>query len=75
MNRRCTQDDLLYPLLDFFNRSSSKIAAMQLKRYSNEEYRQARKRCGVTRMDPTLEETVSYLITYMRRRGLIGMPS
>jgi hypothetical protein len=71
MNRRCTRDDPLYPLLDFFNRSASKIAAMQLKRYSNDAYREARARSGATRVHPTLAETVANLVAYMRREGLI----
>ena len=71
MNRRCTKDDPLYPLLDFFNRSASKIAAMQLKRYRNDRYREARVRSGIGRSDPPLKDTVSYLIAYMHRQGLI----
>lgn len=70
MNRRCTKSDPLYPLLSFFNRSASKIDAMQLKRYRNDQYQKARERLGIGR-DPTLEDTVSYLISYMRDEGLI----
>jgi thioester reductase-like protein len=72
MNRRCTRASPLYPLLDFFNRSHRKIAAMQLKRYNNDGYRAARDRTGEGRGDPSLRETVSYLMDYMVREGLIG---
>ncbi len=72
MNRRCTSDDPLYPLLDFFNRSYWKIEAMQLKRYNNEQYRKARERSGRGRSDPPLRDTVSYLMLYMLRTGLIS---
>jgi thioester reductase-like protein len=71
MNRRCTKEDLLYPLLDFVNRSHSKISAMQHKRYNNDQYRQARRQSG-GRRDPELAETVSYLMAYLRREGLVG---
>lgn len=71
MNRRCGKDDLLYPLLDFFNRSHLKIAAMQHKRYSNDRYREARAQSDNGRADPPLRDTVSYLMAYMRREGLI----
>jgi thioester reductase-like protein len=72
MNRRCTSDDPLYPLLDFFNRSYWKIAAMQLKRYSNEQYRKAREQSGRGRWDPPLRDTVSYLMAYMLGTGLVS---
>jgi thioester reductase-like protein len=71
MNRRCTSNDPLYPLLDFFNQSYWKIAAMQLKRYNNEQYRKVRKQSG-GRCDPLLKDTISYLMAYMLRTGLIA---
>lgn len=71
MNCRCTKSDALYPLLSFFNHSASKIGAMQLKRYRNDQYQKARVRLGIARSDPTLEETVSYLIACMLNLGLI----
>jgi len=72
MNRRCGRDNPLYPLLDFFNRSYAKIAAMELKRYNNDEYRKARRRCGDWRPDPPLKDTISYLIAHLRAEALIS---
>ena len=63
LKRRCMPSDPLYPLLDFFTRSQNKIAAMQQKRYNNDQYRAARKIEGYA--DPSLEEVVSYLMKYM----------
>lgn len=71
MNRRCTRDDLLYPLVDFFNAAQHKVAAMQHKRYGNAEYRHARAATGHARPDPTLDQTVSYLVEFMLREGII----
>ena len=71
MNRRCASNDPLYPLLDFFNRSYWKIAAMQLKRYNNEQYRKARKQSD-GRCDPLLKDTIGYLVAYMLRTGVIA---
>jgi len=71
INRRCTADDPLYPLLDFFNRSAPKIVAMQLKRYRNDAYREARARAGMARPDPPLRQTVEAIADYMRRARLI----
>jgi len=72
INRRCGPDDPLYPLVDFFNRSHRKIAAMQHKRYRSDRYREAREKSGAGRRDPPLRETVSSIITFMRREGLIA---
>jgi nucleoside-diphosphate-sugar epimerase len=71
MKRRCVKDDPIYPLLDFFSRSHLKIAAMQHKRYNNNRYREARQLSGNGYADPQLQETVSYLMAYMLREGII----
>jgi thioester reductase-like protein len=71
MNRRATKDDLIYPLLDFFNRSQAKLAAMQHKRYNNDGYREVRSRAVDGRPDPRLEETVSYLMDFLLRDGIV----
>ena len=71
MKRRCQKDELLYPLLDFFGRSHLKIAAMADKRYNNDRYREARIQSGIGCDDPLLEDTVSYLMAYMLREGII----
>ncbi len=70
MKRRTTRDDLVYPLVGVFSRSQQKIGAMQHKRYNNDGYRRARELAGGC-PDPTLAQTVSYLVRYMRRAGLI----
>ncbi len=72
LNLRCSASDPVYPLLDFFNRSADKIAAMQLKRYSSSAYRQARDGLADGRADPSLEQTASYLVRYLLEQGLIA---
>ena len=74
MNRRCAKTDPLYPLLDFFNGSAARIAAMQLKRYDNRNYRVARALSGYGRADPTLSSTVASIVLYLRTQGLIRDP-
>jgi thioester reductase-like protein len=71
IRRRCTKNDRLYPLVEFFNRSHPRIAAMQQKRYNNNQYREARQLSSNARGDPQLKDTVSYLMTYMLREGFI----
>ncbi len=68
--QRASQEDLVYPLTDFFVRSQEKFAAMQRKRYNNDLYRQVREQCG-GRREPSLDDTVSYLVDYMLRMGII----
>ena len=71
MNAYCTRNDLLYPLLDFFNRSYGKIEAMQDKRYGNTRYRQAREEAGNVAGDPRLDTTVTFMVEYMLREGIV----
>ncbi len=70
LNQRATQEDLIYPLTDFFIRSQDKLAAMQHKRYNNDTYRQVREQCG-GRREPCLDDTVSYIIDHMVRAGIL----
>jgi thioester reductase-like protein len=74
MNRRCTKDDPIFPLIDFFNRSHVKIAAMQHKRYNNDRYREARDRSGRGRNDPGLAATVAYMMEFLLREGMVPPP-
>jgi thioester reductase-like protein len=69
--RRCAKEDPLYPVLNFFRRSHSKMAAMEHKRYNNDHYREAVQRSGMGYPHPTLRQTVSYLMSYMLREGCI----
>jgi thioester reductase-like protein len=75
MNRRCANSDPLYPLLGFFNSSAARIAAMQLKRYSNSGYREARARSRGGRADPALSATVAAIVSYLQTQGLVRLPS
>lgn len=69
--RRCTKDDLLFPLLDFFVRSTDNISAMEFKRYDNQNYYQAVQQAKWGKPDPTLEETVKGLLLFMQNEGIV----
>lgn len=75
LNRRCTQRDQLYPLVDFLTRSADKIAAMRDKRYDNTRYRHARdlaRDSGKVHLrEPALADTVEHLVQFLRRERLI----
>jgi thioester reductase-like protein len=71
MTQRCTQEDLLYPLTDFFVRSQDKLVAMQHKRYNNDMYRKARAQVG-GQGDPALDQTVAFIMDHMLREGIVA---
>ncbi len=72
LRRRCTPEDAMYPLLDFFTRARAKMSAMQHKRYSNIHYRLARAHAGVARPEPSLEATIDCLRAAMLASGAIA---
>ncbi len=74
MNRRCTPDDPLYPLLVFFNRSYRKFKPMEHKRYDNRHYRAALDRVCPDAREPRLSDTVNYIVQHLLRAGLIPPP-
>lgn len=73
VNRLCTPDDLLYPLLVFLNRSQHKFKPMEPKRYDNRHYRAALDRVGPDIVEPRMEDTVAYIVAHLQRDGLIPL--
>lgn len=71
LNRRCTPNDQMYPLVDFLTRSADKIAAMRDKRYDNTQYRHRRGLTNVRLREPALTETVDHLVRFLRSERLI----
>jgi len=71
--RRCRKEDLLFPLLDFLVGSVDNISAMEFKRYDNTEYQKARNAATWGVPEPTLEETVSGILKFMHRKGIISV--
>jgi thioester reductase-like protein len=71
---RCRRDDLLFPLLDFFVRSTERITAMEFKRYDNANYRKFRDLSPWGRPDPPLREVVRGILEFMTREGIAGEP-
>jgi thioester reductase-like protein len=71
--KRCTRDDLLYPLLDFLIGSVDSIASMEFKRYDSSRYRAARDASAFGQPDPSLEDTVLGILRFMARQQLIAV--
>lgn len=71
LNRRCTPNDQMYPLVDFLTRSAGKIAVMRDKRYDNTQYRRRRSQVDVRLREPALIETVDHLVRFLRSERLI----
>jgi thioester reductase-like protein len=71
--RRCTKEDLLFPLLDFLVGSVDNISAMEFKRYDSSCYQAARNASAWGKPDPSLEDTVSGILRFMQRKGIISV--
>ena len=71
--RRCRKEDLLFPLLDFLVGSVDNITAMEFKRYDNSSYQAARDASKWGKADPSLEDTVSGILKFMNRKGIISV--
>jgi hypothetical protein len=71
MKRLCSAADPAFPLIDFVARAHSKVVVMEGKRYRNAAFRQALEHSGAGVPDSSLEETVSFLMAYMRARGML----
>ncbi len=71
--RRCRKEDLLFPLLDFLVGSVDNISSMEFKRYDSSTYQAARDASTWGRPDPSLEDTVSGILKFMNRKGIISV--
>jgi thioester reductase-like protein len=71
--RRCRKEDLLFPLLDFLVNSVDNISSMEFKRYDSARYQAARDASTYGKPDPSLEDTVSGILKFMQRKGIISV--
>lgn len=71
--RRCSKEDLLFPLLDFLVGSVDNISSMEFKRYESTTYQAARNASAWGRPDPSLEDTVNGILKFMNRKGIISV--
>jgi thioester reductase-like protein len=62
--------DPVFPLVDFVARAHSKVIVMEGKRYRNTAFRQAIDRSVSGVPQAGLQETVSYLMTYLKAQGV-----
>lgn len=74
LNKLASVTDPVFPLLDFFNRSAPHIETMSLKRYNNEQYRQARDASPSSLPDPTLRDMAQRLVFYLLEQDWIPAP-
>lgn len=70
---RCTKEDPLFPLLNFFVRSTENIKAMSFKRYDNRGYQSALATTGC-HGDSSLEAVVRGIYLFMQRKGMVSSP-
>jgi thioester reductase-like protein len=62
--------DPVFPLVDFVARAHSKVVVMEGKRYRNTAFRQAIDRSVSGVPQAGLQETVSYLMAYLKAQGV-----
>lgn len=67
----CQSGDILFPLLEFFVRSTGNISAMEFKRYDNSGYRSARAASSFGVADPPLDDVVLGMLRFMRAQGIV----
>ena len=70
----CGPEDDLFPLLSFFDRNTKRILAMGAKRYDSTSYRKARDDEPLARQHPSDAATVSAIVTFLAREGLVPEP-
>jgi thioester reductase-like protein len=71
LNRHCDRDDVLFPLVAFFNMNWRKLESMRHKRYDNRNYRAARERSADILAEPALADTMAWIVEFLQREGLI----
>lgn len=69
--KRCTKDDILFPLLNFLVKSEEKISAMEFKRYDNSHYVKYRNQSPWGIPDAPLDEVVLGIYRFMKHQNII----
>lgn len=69
---RCQKEDLLFPLLNFLVKSVENIRSMEFKLYSNANYRKFRMATELGISDPSLEEVVRGILTFMLKHHIVN---
>lgn len=67
----CQKEDILFPLLGFFERSSDNIRAMQFKRYDNSNFQGVRDAAHHGKSDLRLDDVVGGMLRFMRRQQIV----
>ena len=70
---RCQKEDLLFPLLNFLVKSVENIGSMEFKLYSNANYRTFRMASKHGISDPSLEEVVRGILTFMLKHHIVSI--
>ena len=70
---RCQKDDLLFPLLNFLVKSVENIGSMEFKLYSNSNYCKFRMESQHGMIDPSLEEVVQGILTFMLNHHIVNI--
>ncbi|MBL7480115.1 thioester reductase domain-containing protein [Legionella bononiensis] len=71
LQQHATEQDLIYPLVSFFNNHYKKIAKMDNKRYCRNNYLEAKKLIRAEPYSTPLHKTLDFIMNYLQNNKLI----
>ena len=71
LQHHATEQDLIYPLVSFFNNHYKKIAKMDNKRYCRNNYLEAKKLITTEPYSTPLHKTLDFIMNYLQNNKLI----
>lgn len=71
IDKNCTKEDDLYPLVPFFNNNNDKLKSMGHKRYDNRNYRELCQLSNNSMAEPPLEYIVSWIVSFLKKEKLV----
>ena len=71
VNKNCSREDPLFPLVPFINRNFNRLSDMSEKRYATANFQSAVRRAPGTRSSPPLDDTMRLVIDYLRETDMI----
>ncbi len=69
--RRCTREDPLFPLVDFFIHYVDRIVATEHKSYDSRVFQTAQENAVDGQPEPSFDDTVAGMLHYLRRQNQI----
>lgn len=75
VNQHCSNDDDLFPLVSFINNIREKFKSTSHMRYDNADYRAYCEKSPLSKPEPDLQKTVTWIVSFLVSVGLVHPPS